>query len=183
MTVAVLCEFSGIVRDAFIRQGHEAISCDLEPSESLTGPHIQGDCRDYNWSLYDLIIAHPPCRYLAVSGARWFRDRRDEQEEAIRFFMWCVNLGNRMIAVENPVSVMSTRYRKPDQIIQPWQYGHGETKAICLWLKNLPKLSPTEIVDGREHRIHKMAPGRNRSRERSRFFTGIAQAMAKQWGE
>lgn len=181
MRVLVACEFSGVVRDAFIQRGHDAMSCDLLPSESL-GPHYQGDVFDVVDGGWDLMIAHPPCTHLAVSGARWFETKQIEQRQAIRFFMALVNAAIPKIAVENPISIMSTQWRKPDQIIQPWQFGHGETKATCLWLKGLPCLTPTNIVEGREHRIHKMAPGPDRWRERSRTYSGIAEAMATQWG-
>ena len=182
MRVLVACEFSGIVRDAFINKGHDAVSCDLLPTEK-PGPHIQGDVFDViRGGQWDMMIAHPPCTHLAVSGARWFKDKQTEQAEAIEFFMKLINADIPMIAVENPVGIMSTRYRKPDQIIQPWQFGHGETKATCLWLKNLPKLTPTNIVDGRVNRIHREPPGPERWKNRSRTFQGIAEAMAEQWG-
>jgi site-specific DNA-cytosine methylase len=184
MKVAVICEFSGVVRDAFIKQGHEAISFDILPTET-EGPHEQKDVlnipHDY-WKQFDLAICHPPCTYLAVSGARWFKDRIKQQNEALMFVRYLMDLPIEKIAIENPISVISSRIRKPDQIIQPWQFGHGETKSTCLWLKNLPKLEPTNIVEGRENRIHKMPPGKNRGKERSRTYTGIAEAMADQWG-
>jgi site-specific DNA-cytosine methylase len=157
------------------------MSCDLLPTES-DGPHYQGDVRDVLSDKWDLMIAHPPCTHLAVSGARWFKDKQKEQAEAIAFFMLLVNAPIAKIAVENPVCIMSSRYRKPDQIIQPWQFGHGETKATCLWLKNLPNLMPTQIVEGREARVHKMPPSPTRWKERSRTYQGIADAMAAQWG-
>ena len=181
MRVLIACEYSGTVRDAFIHQGHEAMSCDLLPTDA-PGPHYQGDVFDVINQGWDLMIAHPPCTHLAVSGARWFKDKKVEQAEAIDFFMRLVHAPIPRIAVENPVCIMSTRYRKPDQVIQPWQYGHGETKATCLWLKNLPVLTPTNIVEGREQRIHKMAPSPTRWKERSKTFQGIADAMASQWG-
>ena len=183
MRVCVLCEFSGIVRDVFLRRGHDAISCDLLPTES-PGPHIQGDCMEYDWSDYDLAICHPPCTHLAVSGARYFPAKRADgrQQAAIDFFMVLINLPVPMIAVENPISIMSSVYRKPDQIIQPWQFGHGEVKATCLWLKNLPELDPTNIVDGRLARIHKEPPSPDRWKVRSITYQGIAAAMAEQWG-
>lgn len=180
MKVAVLCEYSGIVRNAFIKAGHDAISCDILPTES-PGPHIQGDMLDHDWSGYDLIIAHPPCTHLCVSGARWFKDKKEEQKAAIKFFMDIWNLPVKKICIENPVGIMSTHFRKPDQYIQPWQFGHGETKKTGLWLKGIPLLKSTNIVDGRENRIHKMPPGPNRGKERSKFYTGIAEAMANQW--
>lgn len=181
MKVLVACEFSGIVRDAFIKKGHDAISCDLLPTES-PGPHYQGDVFDIIDNGFDLMIAHPPCTHLAVSGARWFKDKQKEQKKAINFFMALINVGIKKIMVENPISIMSTMYRKPDQIIHPWQFGHGETKATCLWLKNLPLLKPSKIVDGRENKIHRMAPSKDRWKLRSTTYKGIAEAMAKQWG-
>ena len=180
MRVLVACEFSGVVRDAFTAQGHQAASCDMLPSET-PGEHYQKDVREILDLGWDLMIAHPPCTHLAVSGARWFKDKIEEQAEALDFVRLLLDAPIERIALENPVSIISSRIRKPDQIIQPWQFGHGETKATCLWLKNLPKLIPTNIVDGREARIHRMAPGPNRWKERSRTFLGIAQAMATQW--
>jgi hypothetical protein len=129
-----------------------------------------------------MMIAFPPCTHLAVSGARWFKNKIAEQIEAITFFKMLAESDIPKIAIENPIGIMSTHYRKPDQIVQPWQFGHGETKATCLWLKNLPKLKPTNIVEGRENRVHRMAPGPNRSRDRAVTFQGIANAMAEQWG-
>lgn len=182
MRVLVACEFSGIVRDAFRALGHDAWSCDLLPTER-PGPHYQEDVReviaDMQW---DLMIAHPPCTHLAVSGARWWKDKLFEQGEALDFVRFLMDAPIPRIAIENPVSKISTAIRKPDQIIQPWQFGHGETKATCLWLKGLPKLVPTDIVDGREARIHKMPPSADRWKERSRTYQGIADAMAAQWG-
>ena len=179
--VLIACEYSGTVRDAFIALGHEAMSCDLLPTDK-PGPHYQGDVFDIINDGWDLMIAHPPCTHLAVSGARWFKDKQEEQKEAIDFFMKLINAPIPRIAVENPISIMSTRYRKPDQIIQPWQYGHGETKATCLWLKGLPVLEPTNIVEGREQRIHNLPPSADRWKIRSTTFQGIADAMAQQWG-
>jgi hypothetical protein len=179
--VLVACEYSGTVRDSFIALGHEAVSCDLLPTDK-PGPHYQGDVFDIINDGWDLMIAHPPCTHLAVSGARWFKDKQEEQKEAIDFFMKLINAPIPKIAVENPISIMSTRYRKPDQIIQPWQYGHGETKATCLWLKGLPVLKPTNIVEGREQRIHNLPPSADRWKIRSTTFQGIADAMAQQWG-
>ncbi len=206
MKVLVACEFSGAVRDAFIAKGHDAWSCDILPSE-CNGKHIQADigfvlplksdasyrpefrecwldylgeaCLAAKW---DLLIAFPPCTHLCVSGARWFKDKQAAQRAAIEFFRMLADAPIERVAVENPIGIMSTHYRKPDQIIQPWQFGHGETKATCLWLKGLPKLTPTNIVDGREARIHKMPPGPDRWKERSRTYSGIALAMADQWG-
>ncbi len=181
MRVLVACEYSGTVRDAFIALGHEAISCDLLPTEK-PGPHIQGDVLPVLGDGWDLMICHPPCTHLSVSGARWFKDKLSEQAEALWFVDMLLNAPIKRIALENPISIISSRIRKPDQIIQPWQFGHGETKATCLWLKNLPKLMPTNIVEGREARVHKMAPGHDRWKERSRTYQGIAEAMAQQWG-
>lgn len=181
MRVLVACEFSGVVRDAFLRAGHDAMSCDLLPSD-VPGPHYKGDVRDILGAGWDLMISHPPCTHLAVSGARWFKDKRAEQAEALDFVRLLLNAPIPMIALENPVSIISSRIRKPDQVIQPWMFGHGETKATCLWLKNLPKLEPTNIVAGREARIHRMPPGPDRWKERSRTFAGIGEAMAQQWG-
>jgi len=181
MKVLIACEFSVIVRDAFIKQGHDVLSCDLLPSDYI-GPHYQGSVLDIINDGWDLMIAHPPCTHLAVSGARWFRDKIKEQAEAIEFFLTLVGAPINKIAIENPVCIMSTRYRKPDQIIQPWQFGHGETKKTCLWLKNLSKLIPTNIVDGREQRVWKLPPSPDRWKERSKTFVGIAEAMAEQWG-
>jgi len=179
--VLVACEFSGIVRDAFAKRGHDAWSCDFLPSER-EGKHIQGDVLEILNRGWDLMIGHPPCTHLAVSGARWFKDKKKEQEEALDFVRQLMNAPISRICIENPISVISTRIRKPDQIIQPWMFGHGETKATCLWLKNLPKLIPTKIVEGREGRVWKESPSPNRWKARSRSFQGIAEAMAVQWG-
>ena len=181
MKVLVACEYSGRVRDAFISRGHDAMSCDLLPTDA-PGPHYQGDVFDVIDDGWDLMIAHPPCTHLAVSGARWFKDKQQEQANALLFVRRLLDSLIPKIALENPVSVISSHIRKPDQIIQPWQYGHGETKATCLWLKNLPKLTPTNIVDGREARVHKMPPSADRWKLRSTTFQGIADAMAAQWG-
>jgi hypothetical protein len=179
--VLVACEFSGIVRDAFRALGHDAVSCDLLPSER-PGPHYQGDVSDILNDGWDAMICHPPCTHLAVSGARWFAEKRDEQEAALAFVRYLLAAPIPAIALENPISVISSRIRKPDQIIQPWQFGHGEVKATCLWLKGLPPLVPTDIVEGRTARVHRMPPGPERWRERSRTMSGIAAAMAAQWG-
>ena len=181
MKVLVACEYSGRVRDAFLALGHNAMSCDLLPTDSL-GPHYQGDVRDILSAGWDMMIAHPPCTHLAVSGARWFKDKQQEQAEALAFVNLLMNAPIPRIAIENPISIISSRIRKPDQIIQPWQFGHGETKATCLWLKNLPLLTPTNIVEGREARIHKMPPSADRWKKRSETYAGIARAMAEQWG-
>lgn len=189
MRVLVACEFSGIVRDAFIARGHDAWSCDLLPTER---PIIENGIQTRHWvgdvlkivgdSEWDLMIAFPPCTHLAVSGARWFKEKRDEQAKSIRFFMALMNATVKQVAIENPIGIMSTRYRKPDQIIQPWQFGHGEIKATCLWLKNLPPLVPTNIVEGRRPRVHHEPPSPERWKNRSRTLPGIANAMAEQWG-
>lgn len=186
MRVIVACEFSGVVRRAFAAKGHDAWSVDIVPSEDGSDHHLIGDallCLDGSW---DLVIAHPPCTYLTVAGARWFKGREREQRDAIEFAekLWGWESSQPRVALENPIGVLSTRSRlgKPTQIIQPWQFGHGETKATCLWLRGLPKLVPTNVVDGREARIHRMSPGPNRSKERSRTYQGIATAMADQWG-
>jgi site-specific DNA-cytosine methylase len=181
MKVLVACEYSGTVRDAFLAAGHIALSCDLLPSDA-PGPHLQGDVREVLEMGWDLMIAHPPCTHLAVSGARWFHLKQQEQQEALRFVRMLLEAPIPRIALENPVSIISSRVRKPDQTIQPWQFGHGETKATCLWLKNLPPLEPTNIVDGREARIHRMPPSPTRWKERSKTYQGIAEAMAQQWG-
>lgn len=181
MRVLVACEFSGVVREAFRRQGHDAVSCDLLESE-IPGTHHQGDVRDIMHNGWDLMVAHPPCTRLAVSGARWFKGREQEQAEALDFVRELMAAPISRIAIENPISVISSRIRKPDQIIQPWQFGHGETKATCLWLKNLPKLRPTNIVDGRAQRVFRMPPSPDRWKMRSRSYAGIAEAMAEQWG-
>lgn len=184
MNVLIACEFSGIVRESFRKKGHNAWSCDILPSLDNSIYHYQNRIEDVLLSTFkwDLMIAHPPCTHLCVSGARWFKNKIKEQKMAIEFFMFLVNLEIPKIAIENPISIMSTKYRKPDQIIQPWQYGHGETKSTCLWLKNLPTLIPTNIVQGRESRIHKMPPSKDRGKLRSITYKGIAEAMAMQWG-
>ncbi len=181
MRVLVACEYSGTVRDAFIARGHDAMSCDLLSTER-PGPHYRGSVYDILCQGWDLMIAHPPCTHLAVSGARWWKDKQGEQAEALDFVRDLMDAPIPRIAIENPISKISTAIRKPDQIVQPWQFGHGETKATCLWLKGLPKLVPTQVVDGREARIHKMSPGPDRWKERSRTYQGIADAMASQWG-
>jgi hypothetical protein len=197
--VLVACEYSGRVRQAFRDRGHDAWSCDLhEPAEDGSEYHLVGDAldwiatgypptkRDYPFRLpsWDLLIAHPPCTHLSVSGAKHFEAKRADgrQQEAIDFFMALANAPIPRIAIENPVCIMSSVWREPDQVIQPWQFGHGETKATCLWLKGLPMLTPTKIVPGREPRVHRMSPGPDRWKERSRTYEGIAAAMADQWG-
>ena len=182
MKVLIACEFSGVVRSAFRAQGHDAWSCDLLPTEDGSVFHIQEDVyKHLGWG-WDLMIAHPPCTHLAVSGARWFAEKRAEQEAALDFVRELLAAPIPRIALENPVSVISSHIRKPDQIIQPWQFGHGETKTTCLWLKNLPKLQHTAIVDGRVARIWREPPSPDRWKNRSRTFPGIAKAMAEQWG-
>lgn len=180
--VLVACEFSGTVRRAFRDVGFNAFSCDLLPAEDGSDHHYQEDVRSVYDLGWDLMVAHPPCTHLAVSGARWFKDKEREQREALDFVRDLMAAPVPHIAIENPVSVISSRIRPPEQTIQPWQFGHGETKATCLWLKNLPRLRPTKIVDGREARVHMMPPGPDRWKERSRTFDGIAAAMAEQWG-
>lgn len=181
MKILIACEFSGVVREAFRKLGHDAWSCDLLPCEDNSPYHLQCDVLrvlDQGW---DMMIAHPPCTHLAVSGARWFKNKLKEQKEALEFIKALMNAPIPKICIENPVSIISSQIRKPDQIIQPWMFGHGETKATCLWLKGIHRLSPTHIVAGRENRIHKMPPSENRWKQRSRTYQGIADAMAKQW--
>lgn len=189
MRVLIACEFSGEVRRAFRARGHDAWSCDLLPAEDGSPHHVQTDVRnileqrhDCRW---DLMIAHPPCTHLAVSGARWFKNKAKEQAEAIQFVECLWSAGIYRIAIENPVSILSTRSNlgKPTQIIQPWQFGHGEVKATCLWLKNLPKLKPTNVVEGRHPACWLASPGPDRWKQRSRTYKGIARAMAAQWGD
>ena len=180
MKVLVACEFSGIVRDAFIALGHDAVSCDLLPTER-PGPHYQGDVQDILCDGWDLMIAHPPCTNLAVSGRRWFRGKEEKQKVALAFVLTLMNAPIPRIAVENPLSIISSRIRPADQMIQPWQFGHGELKATCLWLRGLPRLRPTKIVSEREPRLHRLSPGPDRWRARSRTYPGIAEAMAEQW--
>lgn len=183
LRVLVACEYSGIVREAFKSKGHYALSCDLEPTD-IPGEHYQGDVFDVIDDNWDMMLAFPPCTHICVSGARWFPQKIADgrQQEGIDFFMKLVNADIPKIAIENPIGIMSNKYRKPDQIIQPWQFGQGETKATCLWLKNLPLLTPTNIVDGRESTIHKMPPSKERGKLRSKTFEGIARSIADQWG-
>jgi hypothetical protein len=194
MKILVACEFSGIVRDAFITRGHDAVSCDILPSER-PGPHIEGDIQDVDFSTFDLMIAHPPCTYLANSGVRWLytggggwefdKDRWLQMEQAAGFFRFLWDAPVPRIAVENPImhgygtQIIGSG---PTQIVQPWQFGHGEIKATAFWLRNLPPLIPTNIVDGRVPRVHHASPGPERWKERSRTLQGIADAMADQWG-
>lgn len=204
MKVLIACEFSGIVRAAFRARGHDAWSCDLLDAEDESPFHIVHDAlgaiRRNSW---DLLIAHPPCTHLAVSGARWFKDKQGEQQAALTFVRALMDATVARIAVENPISIISSRIRKPDQIIQPWQFGHKELKATCLWLKNLPKLTPTDVLNPPKRtdfdpagwadelyqeeyrkwaRVHQMPPGPDRWKARSRTLRGIADAMADQWG-
>lgn len=178
--VLVACEFSGVVRDAFTKAGCMAISCDFLPTES-PGMHVTTDVLKILENRWDAMFAFPPCTHLAVSGARWFKGKQKEQKEALDFVSELMSAPIQYICIENPISVISTRIRKPDQIIQPWMFGHGQTKATCLWLKNLPKLQPTNVVEGREPKVHMMPPSPDRWKMRSRTFTGIAEAMALQW--
>ena len=207
MDVLVACEYSGIVRDAFRKRGHNAWSCDILNGDGDTTYHLKMDIiqllnsGNVKHGLYwvpgkwDLMIAHPPCTHLAVSGARWFKGKEKEQKEALDFVQFLLDAPVDKIALENPVSVISTKIRKPDQIVQPWHFGDKASKATCLWLKNLPKLVPTKIVgpppkkeemtltERKEwFRIHHMSPGKNRGHERSKTFQGFADAMAEQWG-
>lgn len=183
MRVLVACEYSGVVRDAFRARGHDAWSCDLLPSEADPTFHIEGDVLPLLDGGWDLLVAHPPCTDLAVSGARWFPEKRADgrQQRSLEFVRALLDAPIPRIALENPVSIISSVIRKPDQVIQPWMFGHGETKATCLWLKGLPPLVPTDVVAGREERVHRMPPGPDRWKERSRTFPGIAAAMADQW--
>jgi len=180
MRVLIACEFSGIVRDAFLACGHDAISCDLLPTEK-PGPHLQCDVRDVDLSRYDLMVAHPPCTHLAVSGARWMSGKDEQIRVPLEFVRWLMDAPVPRICVENPVSLIGSRIRPCDQLIHPWQFGHNEEKQTCLWLKNLPLLRPTNVVDGREQRIWRLSPSQDRWKERSRTFSGIAAAMATQW--
>ena len=180
--VLVACEYSGRVRNAFTARGWDATSCDLLPSDT-PGRHIIGDVADLLDEGWDAMICFPPCTHLAVSGARWFKEKRADgrQQRALEFVRLLMDAPIPHIALENPVSVISSEIRKPDQIVQPWMFGHGETKKTCLWLKNLPPLEPTEVVDGREQRVWKMPPSDDRWKQRSLTYAGIAEAMASQW--
>jgi len=186
MNLLVACEYSGIVRDAFIEKGHDAVSCDILPTES-PGPHYQCDVREVIYENWDMVIAHPPCTRLANVGVRWLHERNlwNDLDEAAEFFRLFLNHPCSRVAVENPIMhryAVDRVGRKHDQVVQPWQHGHGETKAIGLWLKGLPLLQPTEIVEGREQRVWRMKPGPERAKERSRFFEGVGKSMADQWG-
>lgn len=185
MRILVACEESQTVCIAFRERGHEAYSCDIQDcSGGHPEWHLKGDCRLWLFDKWDMIIAFPPCTDLCSSGARWFPEKIKDgrQQAAINFFMKFTNLNCQKVCIENPIGIMSTRYRKPDQIIQPWMFGHGETKATCLWLKGLPKLESSNIVEGREQKIWRMPPGPERGKLRSKTFPGIAEAMAEQWG-
>lgn len=195
LKILVACEFSGVVRDAFVALGHDAWSCDLLPTEK-PGNHLKCLLEHVLAGAvgpddFDLMVAFPPCTHLCVSGARWFKDKRGEQKCAVDFFMMIAQAPIRRIAIENPVGIMSTRFRKPDQIIQPWQFGHGETKATCLWLKGLPLLQATHRKNDlfcepepaeRVARVHREPPGPDRWKNRSRTYSGLARSMAMQWG-
>jgi len=186
MKVLVACEFSGTVGSAFHKRGHDVLTCDLLPTETPEVPHHQGDVLDVLQDDWDLMVAHPPCTYLANSGVRWLHEqpgRWRKLEQAAKFFKRLHGADVPRICVENPVPHLYGKLPEYTQTIQPWQFGHGETKRTCLWLKNLPPLQPTNIVEGREARVHRMPPGLDRQKERSRFFTGVAEAMAEQWGE
>ena len=182
MNVLIGCEFSGIVRNEFIKLGHNAYSCDLLPDSEKSKYHLQKDVRTILNDNWDLGVFFPPCTHLCVSGARWFKDKQTVQQNALDFISRLLLCPIPKIALENPIGIISTQIRKPDQIIQPYEFGHGETKATCLWLKNLPKLKPTKIVNGRENKIWKMPPSKDRGLKRSRTYLGIAHAMASQWG-
>ncbi|MGA1108251.1 MAG: DNA cytosine methyltransferase [Pseudomonadales bacterium] len=193
MRVLVACEYSGRVRDAFLARGHDAMSCDLLPTD-VPGPHYQGDVRDIIYDGWDLMIAHPPCTHLAVSGARWFKDKQAEQQEALDFVRLLLDAPIPRIALENPISIISSQIRKPDQIIQPWQFGHDASKSTCLWLNGLMPLRPTQIVEPRiidgnkrwgnqtDSGQNKLPPSEDRWKLRSETYLGVAQAMSEQWG-
>jgi len=186
MRVLIACEFSGIVREAFARQGHDAYSCDLLDTEIPTKNHIKGNVLDILNDGWKLMIAHPPCRYLAVSGARYFAERESQQLEALEFVRKLMDAPIERICIENPISIISTKIRKPDQIIHPWMFGHEESKATCLWLKNLPKLMPTKIMDIKNRNRtptnqNNIGPSPDRWKRRSRTYFGVAEAMAVQW--
>ena len=196
MKVLVACEYSGTVRNAFLDRGHDAWSCDLLPSEDGSNRHIIGDARDLLNDGWDLMVAHPPCTRLCNSGVRWLStpppgktadQMQAELEAGADLFSAFWNAPIERVAIENPVmhrhaKALIVNYREPAQSVQPWQFGHGECKRTCLWLRNLPPLTPTRIVEGREQRVHRMPPSADRWKERSRFFPGIADAMADQWG-
>jgi site-specific DNA-cytosine methylase len=190
MRVLIACEYSGAVRDAFVKNGHDAMSCDLLPTD-VPGNHHHGDVFDVINDGWDLMIAHPPCTHLAVSGARWFKDKVKEQAESLEFVRRLMDAPIDKIAIENPISIISSRIRKPEQIIQPWMFGHPEAKATCLWLKGLPTLSATDVLTKPECGYwsnqtpsgqNKLGPSKDRWKERSKTYQGIADAMANQWG-
>jgi hypothetical protein len=189
MRVLVACEFSGIVRDAFRARGHEAYSCDLLPTEGDPAFHYQEDVMNVIHNSWDLMIAHPPCTHLAVSGARYFKNKLPQQKEALDFVQWLLEVPIPRIALENPVSIISTRIRKPDQIIQPWMFGEDASKTTCLWLKGLPKLQPTNVIKKTRYANqtpsgqNRLGPSPTRAADRSRTYRGIAEAMAEQWGK
>jgi site-specific DNA-cytosine methylase len=182
MRVLVACEYSGRVRDAFRRNGHDAWSCDMLACEADPRYHLQQPVESLLADGWDLMVAHPPCTHLAVSGSRHFHRKQREQAEALDFVRLLMDAPIHRWCIENPVSVISSAIAPPQQIIQPWEFGHGETKATCLWLKNLPRLKPTQVVEGREAKVHRMPPGPERWKERSRTYQGIADAMGNQWG-
>lgn len=187
MNILIACEMSGVVRTAFRAKGHNAWSCDLIGPEDKSFFHLKSDVREVLDANWDMVIAFPPCDNLASSGARWFKEKQEDgrQQASIEFFREFVSWHEatlKPLAIENPVGIMSSHYRKPDQIIQPWMFGHGETKATCLWLHGLPKLEATDEVAGREPRIHRMPPGPDRAKKRSLTYPGVAEAMAEQWG-
>jgi len=184
--ILVACEESQAVTVELRRMGAEAYSCDvLGCSGGHPEWHIKGDVVTVMGKTWEMIIAFPPCTHLASSGARWFREKREDgrQQAAIDFFMSFADADCSRVAIENPIGIMSTVYRKPDQIIQPWQFGHGETKATCLWLKGLPTLAPTDVVEGRDQRVFRMPPSKDRAKLRSKTYPGVARAMAEQWGK
>ena len=186
MRILVACEESQVVTCAFREKGHEAYSCDVVAcSGDHPEWHYKQDVRALLKQAWDMVIAFPPCTHLCVSGAAWFEEKRRDgrQQEGIDFFMMFTELDCPRIAIENPVGIMSTLYRQPNQVIQPWQFGHGETKATCLWLKNLMPLEATDIVSGREQRLHRLPPSPDRAMLRSKTYQGIAEAMARQWSE
>lgn len=184
MKVLIGCEWSDTVGAEFRKRGHEVTTCDLDQSAGC-GNHYQASVLDLLYYPWDLAIFFPPCDHLSCSGARWFTEKQKDgrQQAAVSFFMQLAKADIPRIAIENPIGIMSTLYRKPDQIIQPWQFGHGEVKSTCLWLKGLPLLEPTCVVEGREARVWRMAPGPTRARDRGKTFLGIAEAMADQWGD
>jgi hypothetical protein len=181
MRVLIGCEYSGRVRDAFIAKGHDAMSCDFLPTD-VPGPHYQGNIFDIIDEDWDMLIAFPPCTHLCSSGARWWKNKVQEQKDAITFVLALADTPIKKIAIENPVGILSSVWRKPDCIIQPYEHGHGETKRTCLWLKNLPPITPTDLVDGRVQRIWRMPPSKDRWKLRSITYLGIAKAFADQWG-